>query len=152
MVELWGKVVAGIMLRVAIDVMAVGIAHSHQPFAQSLRHTSLCCMLEPGADHVCGRSVLLHGCHVCAASGVCVRCVLLHGGMKPGEKEAAIAQHRAGSHPIMICTSVVEVGVDVPEASIMVVQQADRWVWGHGGLVGGGTPFFLNPFHGGLVG
>ncbi len=56
----------------------------------------------------------------------CRRCVLLHGGMRVADKEAAISAHRSGQAPVMVCTSVVEVGVDVPEASIMVVQQADR--------------------------
>jgi len=52
---------------------------------------------------------------------------LLHGRMKPAEKEAAIAALRGGTHPCLVTTTVVEVGVDVPSATIMVVEHPDRF-------------------------
>ncbi|KAF5829385.1 P-loop containing nucleoside triphosphate hydrolase protein [Dunaliella salina] len=54
------------------------------------------------------------------------KCVLLHGGMKHEDKAAAVEAFRSGQRPVMVCTSVVEVGVDVTQASIIVVEHADR--------------------------
>ncbi|GAX84012.1 hypothetical protein CEUSTIGMA_g11437.t1 [Chlamydomonas eustigma] len=55
------------------------------------------------------------------------RCALLHGKMSSEEKALVIAAFRSGKTPVLICTVVVEVGVDVPDASIMVVEHADRF-------------------------
>ncbi len=50
---------------------------------------------------------------------------LLHGRMAPGEKDAVMARFQAGETRVLVATTVVEVGVDVPNASIMVIEQAD---------------------------
>lgn len=55
------------------------------------------------------------------------RCGLLHGRMKSDEKEEALNQFRSGETPILLSTQVVEVGVDVPDASLMVVMNAERF-------------------------
>jgi len=52
---------------------------------------------------------------------------LLHGRMRPEEKDAAMAQFRAGDLDILVSTSVVEVGVDVPNATVMVIEGANRF-------------------------
>ncbi len=52
---------------------------------------------------------------------------LLHGRMKPAEKDAAMEAFRSGATPILVATSVVEVGVDVPEATVLVVEHAERF-------------------------
>lgn len=52
---------------------------------------------------------------------------LLHGRMKPREKDAAMAAFRDGTTPVLVCTSVVEVGVDVPEATVLLVEHAERF-------------------------
>lgn len=54
-----------------------------------------------------------------------VACV--HGRMKPKEKEAVMAAFAAGEVHILVSTTVVEVGVDVPNATVMVVEDADRF-------------------------
>jgi ATP-dependent DNA helicase RecG len=52
---------------------------------------------------------------------------LLHGRMAGAEKQAAIAAFAAGHTQVLVSTTVVEVGVDVPEASVMVVEHAERF-------------------------
>ncbi|MEN3976675.1 ATP-dependent DNA helicase RecG [Emcibacter sp. SYSU 3D8] len=52
---------------------------------------------------------------------------LLHGRMKPAEKDAVMARFSAGALSILVATTVIEVGVDVPNASIMVIEHAERF-------------------------
>ncbi len=52
---------------------------------------------------------------------------LTHGKLKPAEKDAAMASFKAGECQVIVATTVVEVGVDVPEASIMVIEHAERF-------------------------
>jgi ATP-dependent DNA helicase RecG len=52
---------------------------------------------------------------------------LVHGKMKPAERDAAMAAFKAGETQMLIATTVIEVGVDVPEATIMVVEHAERF-------------------------
>ena len=51
----------------------------------------------------------------------------VHGRMKAKEKEAVMAAFAAGTVQILVSTTVVEVGVDVPNATVMVVEDADRF-------------------------
>ncbi len=52
---------------------------------------------------------------------------LLHGRMKPEEKEAIMTQFRDGLIHVLVSTSVVEVGVDIPNATVMMVEAANRF-------------------------
>ena len=52
---------------------------------------------------------------------------LVHGRLKPAEKDKAMARFAAGEARILVATTVVEVGVDVPEATVMVVEGAERF-------------------------
>ncbi|WP_231495965.1 ATP-dependent DNA helicase RecG [Cellulomonas sp. HZM] len=52
---------------------------------------------------------------------------VLHGRMSSEEKERALADFASGATPVLVSTTVVEVGVDVPEATAMVVLDADRF-------------------------
>ncbi|GMU02124.1 hypothetical protein KH5H1_62440 [Corallococcus caeni] len=52
---------------------------------------------------------------------------LLHGRMKPEEKDAVMEAFRDKRIQLLVCTTVVEVGVDVPNASVMVVEAAERF-------------------------
>ena len=52
---------------------------------------------------------------------------LLHGQMKGSEKEEVMAQFRAGELNVLVATVVIEVGVDVPEASVIVIEDAWRF-------------------------
>ena len=56
-----------------------------------------------------------------------LRVGLLHGKMKSAEKDAALAAFSAGETDILVATTVVEVGVDVPNATLMVIENAERF-------------------------
>ncbi len=56
-----------------------------------------------------------------------LRLGLLHGRMKGEEKEAVMAQFHRGELDILVSTSVVEVGIDVPNATVMLVEGAERF-------------------------
>jgi ATP-dependent DNA helicase RecG len=52
---------------------------------------------------------------------------LIHGRMKGPDKDAAMAAFKSGETQILVATTVIEVGVDVPEATIMIVEHAERF-------------------------
>ncbi len=54
-----------------------------------------------------------------------VRCI--HGRMKAREKDAVMAAFAAGEFDILVATTVIEVGVDIPNAALMIVENADRF-------------------------
>jgi len=56
-----------------------------------------------------------------------LRVGLLHGQMRPDEKDAVMKQFRAGEIDILVSTTVIEVGVDVANATVMVIEDADRF-------------------------
>ena len=56
-----------------------------------------------------------------------LRVGLMHGRLSADEKDAAMAGFRAGEIDVLVCTTVIEVGVDVPNATVMVVMDADRF-------------------------
>ena len=56
-----------------------------------------------------------------------LRVTLLHGQMKGAEKEEAMAAFARGEADVMVATTVIEVGVDVPNATLMVIEDADRF-------------------------
>jgi ATP-dependent DNA helicase RecG len=56
-----------------------------------------------------------------------LRLGLMHGRLPADEKDAVMAAFRAGELDVLVCTTVIEVGVDVPNATVMVVMDADRF-------------------------
>jgi ATP-dependent DNA helicase RecG len=53
--------------------------------------------------------------------------VMVHGKMRPQEKDAAMQHFASGKAQIMVATTVIEVGVNVPNASVMVIESAERF-------------------------
>ena len=52
---------------------------------------------------------------------------LLHGRLRPAERREVMAAFKVGAIDVLVATTVIEVGVDVPNATIMIVQEADRF-------------------------
>jgi ATP-dependent DNA helicase RecG len=55
------------------------------------------------------------------------RVALLHGQMRPSEKAAAMESFASGAADVLVATTVIEVGIDVPNATVMLVEDADRY-------------------------
>jgi len=55
-----------------------------------------------------------------------VRVGLVHGRMKPAEKQAVMNEFKGGEIQLLVATTVIEVGVDVPNASLMIIENAER--------------------------
>jgi len=55
-----------------------------------------------------------------------VRVALIHGRLKPAEKEAVMLAFKEGHFDLLVATTVIEVGVDVPNASLMIIENAER--------------------------
>jgi ATP-dependent DNA helicase RecG len=56
-----------------------------------------------------------------------LRLGLMHGRLSSDEKDVVMAEFRGGQIDVLVCTTVIEVGVDVPNATVMVVLDADRF-------------------------
>jgi ATP-dependent DNA helicase RecG len=56
-----------------------------------------------------------------------LRLALLHGRMRPAEKDRIMLEFKNGEHDVLVSTSVVEVGIDVPNATVMLVEGAERF-------------------------
>ena len=56
-----------------------------------------------------------------------LRVGLLHGQMRSEDKRDVMARFRAGDIDVLVCTTVIEVGIDVPDSTVMVIEDADRF-------------------------
>jgi ATP-dependent DNA helicase RecG len=56
-----------------------------------------------------------------------LRVGLIHGQLRPMDKEAVMSEFRAGEIDVLVATTVIEVGIDIPNATVMVIEDADRF-------------------------
>jgi ATP-dependent DNA helicase RecG len=56
-----------------------------------------------------------------------LRVGLIHGQLRPADKEAVMSEFRGGAIDVLVSTTVIEVGIDVPNATVMVIEDADRF-------------------------
>jgi ATP-dependent DNA helicase RecG len=85
------------------------------------------CPLVEGSDRVAARSAVEELERLSTGELAGLRLGLLHGQMPAGEKESVMADFRAGKVEVLVATTVIEVGVDVAEATVMVVEDAARF-------------------------
>ena len=85
------------------------------------------CPLVEGSDRVVARSATEERERLAERELAGLEVGLLHGQMPAADKERAMADFRAGRTQVLVATTVVEVGVDVPEATVMVVEDAERF-------------------------
>jgi ATP-dependent DNA helicase RecG len=85
------------------------------------------CPLVEGSDRVEAASATAEAERLAADELAGLRVGLLHGQMRPADKESAMEAFRTGGLDVLVATTVIEVGVDVPEASVMVIEDADRF-------------------------
>jgi ATP-dependent DNA helicase RecG len=85
------------------------------------------CPLVEGSDRVEAASATAEAERLAAEELAGLRVGLLHGQMRPADKEQAMQAFRSGGLDVLVATTVIEVGVDVPDASVMVIEDADRF-------------------------
>ena len=73
------------------------------------------------------KDVASHAAFLSAGPFAGVSIVSVHGRMERDEREAAMERFRRGEAAVLVATTVIEVGVDVPNASLMIVEHADRF-------------------------
>lgn len=91
------------------------------------RRAYVVCPLVAGSERVQARSATEEHARLAAGPLRGLRLGLLHGQMPAAEKEAVMTAFRGGEVDVLVATTVVEVGLDVPEATVMVVEDADRF-------------------------
>tara|TARA_R110002110_G_scaffold59726_23_gene168787 strand:- start:1073 stop:3157 length:2085 start_codon:yes stop_codon:yes gene_type:complete len=83
------------------------------------------CPLVEESDEIDAAAVEQRYSHLHATFGD--RVGLVHGRMKPADKDAIMARFQAGNIKVLVATTVIEVGVDVPSATVMVIEHAERF-------------------------
>jgi ATP-dependent DNA helicase RecG len=91
------------------------------------RQVYVVCPLVEGSDKVEARAATEEFERLSAEVFPELRVGLLHGQMKGKDKEAVMAEFRDGKLDVLVATTVIEVGVDVPNATVMLVEDADRF-------------------------
>jgi ATP-dependent DNA helicase RecG len=104
---------------VAWDRVRTEVAVGHRAY--------VVCPLVEGSEKVQARSATEERDRLAGGPLAGLRVGLLHGQMPAKEKEAVMAAFRNGEVDVLVATTVVEVGVDVPEATVMVVEDAERF-------------------------
>jgi len=119
--------------RLPVDTQVVPAEKRRSAYAFIRKHIQageqcfvLCPLIEP-SDLSGMRSVTAEFEHLRTEVFPDLRIGMLHGKMKPREKDAIMEQMRNNKIDILVSTSVIEVGVDIPNATIMMIEGADRF-------------------------
>lgn len=91
------------------------------------RQIYVVCPLVEGSERVMAKSAVEEAQRLAANELKGFRLGLLHGQMHPKEKEEQMEAFRSGTLDVLVSTTVIEVGVDVPNATVMVIENADRF-------------------------
>jgi ATP-dependent DNA helicase RecG len=91
------------------------------------RQAYVVCPLIDGSERVQARSATEEHDRLAAEVLPGLRVGLIHGQMPAAAKEEVMADYRAGRVDVLVSTTVIEVGVDVPNATVMVIEDADRF-------------------------
>jgi len=91
------------------------------------RQAYVVCPLVEGSDKIEARAATEEHVRLSQEVFPDLRVGLLHGQMKGKDKEAVMAGFRDGDLDVLVATTVIEVGVDVPNATVMLVEDADRF-------------------------
>lgn len=84
----------------------------------------VCTLIEESEELTCQAAETSFSELSAALPGVCVG--LIHGRMKPAEKAAVMDEFKQGRLQLLVATTVIEVGVDVPNASLMIIENPER--------------------------
>lgn len=96
----------------------------HRAVADGRQIYWVCTLIEESEALQCEAAA--NTCEALAAALPELRVALVHGRMKPREKEAVMTRFKDGEVDLLVATTVIEVGVDVPNATLMVVENAER--------------------------
>src|SRR5207253_2120274 len=105
-------------------------AEAHQRVSSEVaagRQAYVVCPLVEESEKIQARSATEERERLAAEVWPDLRLGLLHGQMPSKDKEAVMTAFRAGALDVLVATTVIEVGVDVPNATVMIVEDADRF-------------------------
>jgi ATP-dependent DNA helicase RecG len=99
--------------------------HIRRQAAMGLRAYVVCPLVEPGESGA--TSAVEHHRHLAEDVFPDLTVALVHGRLRADDKETAMRRFREGEAQVLVATTVIEVGVDVPEATTMVIEDAERF-------------------------
>lgn len=99
--------------------------HIRRQAQLGLRAYVVCPLVEPGESGA--TSAVAHHRHLAEEVFPDLDVELVHGRLRPDAKEAAMERFRTGAAQVLVATTVIEVGVDIPEATTMVIEDAERF-------------------------
>jgi ATP-dependent DNA helicase RecG len=91
------------------------------------RQCFVVCPLVEESDQLQARAATREAELLAAGEFADFRVAVMHGQMPARQKRAAMASFAAGEADVLVATSVIEVGIDVPNATVMVIEEADRY-------------------------
>ncbi|MEG2125213.1 MAG: ATP-dependent DNA helicase RecG [Hydrogenoanaerobacterium sp.] len=120
--------------RQPIKTYIINPAKRHRAFGFIKKHLDLgeqcyivCPLVEQGDEDLGLEDVRQYAKRLCSEDFAGYSVAVLHGKMKPAEKEKTMRTFAEGKTQLLVATTVIEVGVDVPNASVMLIENAERF-------------------------